>query len=229
MRLYDAFHDEVRRKVGHPASNLIPRGEPRWTARREPHRLPSSVSQMFRDNAELARAMGLGGSREHRRGSRAWRRRKNLLDNAARWRRGARAPERGVWGPRLTAAGRAWQRREATPRNDRQVLELMRRFGFTVVRFDFHHDYDDRYRTVAANVYVSPALFEEYLRAHDITLGGRLRWGTIAQAFAEAWSLAYSGSDATFGDQIDDVDALTFRIGREDDVAYAYHLGGEAA
>lgn len=227
MRLANAFGEEVRRKVGHAHVLLIPEGEPQWRARREPYRLPSSIADLYPDNVSLANQMGFGTAESVRGRSREAQRRRSFLGRIRHWRRGDSSPGR-QWLPRMQAAARREQRRRATPRTVAQVVDLMLTYGVTVGRMEFEMAYDDRHRDVRAEVFIRPEVLASYGFA-DAFRGSRAQWGPAAEAFVAAWSHAYSGDPSLFAGNVDDVEVLSFRLGKSPDATYGYGLVGNAA
>lgn len=222
MKLPRAFSAELRRKIGHPHALLIPDEEPQWRpASQSYYQVPSSIDELFADNATLARAMGFGTAESVRGNARARQRRTSFMGRARHWRAGRQSPGR-AWLPRMQRAARDEQRRRATPRTVAGVVELMLTYGITVGRFDFYDSYDDRDRDVDVEVFIAP----ELLTASGFGAafaGGRPKWAQAAAAFVEAWSTAYSGDENLFPpDNIDDVEVLSFRLGRSPDADYDY-------
>lgn len=226
----NVFHVEVSTKRRHLQRLLIPEREPSWKGRSGRHQVPSSVAKLFPSNADLAAAVGLGKPEEHKRGSAAYRKRASFMGQARRWRSEKRNPDVGkLWGPRLRSAGRKAQRKLATPLTERDVLDLMVRYGVTVDHVDGFIEYQDRQRDVAKTVYVEPGLLAHHFDGEsfaELAGEGRLRWGPLAEAFLTAWSFAYAGDEHLFGgDQFESMDLLVFSIGWDRGANYAYGLG----
>lgn len=230
MNLARAFHGEVKAKVGHSHALLIPDKEPTWKGRQEAHKVPSSLAKLFPTNADLAAALGFGTHAKPKRHAGVTR--DSFMGQARRWRGAKRNPDVAKkWAGPLRNAGRREQRKLATPGNERQALDFIARYGVTVTRLVCELDYGDESRDVKAHVYVGPEWFSADLDGPTfVELAGetRLRWGELADAFFTAYSGAYGAGDVFAGANIESVEALSFRLGKDPRVDYDYGIS-EAA
>jgi hypothetical protein len=221
------FREEVRDKVGKPAPNLVPVHEPTF----------ADVRETFPTGPDLARGLGLGENKDNPRGSPAWRKRRNLLDDYSRWRRGGRNPFRP--GPRsrareLQRAVRAQWRIDATPSTELEVLQMMDLHGATVSYFHGRFKYEEeRDRIVAATVFIAPEVFDHVGYSRLVGAGTPIDWPATAAAFLEGWAVAYGLDDNlrdTFGPDSDDdeedegleLEELPFDIGEGEGHNYDY-------
>lgn len=215
-QLASVFRAEVKSHVGIRAENLMPRREPTF----------ADVQELYPDGPSLASALGLGAPGRHKPGTTAWRRRRNLLDDYSRWRRGGRNPFAGSHAGRLRSVVRTAWRKAATPASQTRVLEMMAEHGITVYSFIGHFNYEpDRERVITAKVYVSPSVFEESGFAAAVAGIPPTDWDHLARAALNAWARAY-GLDDDFQEEIDQGGAfltgLAFDLGRDPFVDYDY-------
>lgn len=220
MTLREIFRAEVRRKVGVAVSNLVPDREPTF----------ADVQELYPTGPDLAEALGYGANRDHVRGSRAWRERRNLIDDYSRWRRGGRNPFRrgeatSARARQLTAAVRREWRLSATPRTQLEVLQFVVAEGATVTYFQGEFDYEPGRERTAPAVYIFPSLLEREGFSGAVRRSPPIPWGDVAGTFLTAWAIAY-GLDSGFIAEIEgegyEVATMTWDIGRNDEVAYDY-------
>lgn len=220
-KLAQHFRQEVRSKIGQPARNLIPDREPTF----------ADVRELYPDGPSLASAMGLGAPGAHRKGTKAFRKRANLLDYYSRWRRGGRDPFRGPYAARLKSLVRTGWRKVATPSSYLAVLQLIVEHGATMVRFEGTFPYEPgRTRKVTTGVFIWPVVLEDYRFSAAVAATPPVRWPWLAQTFLDAWAHAY-GLDENFDSDEDEDELywegavttdLLFEIGREEEIGYDY-------
>lgn len=219
--LREIFRDEVRRKVGVAVPNLMPDRDPTF----------ADVRELYPTGPDLAEALGYGANRDHPRGSRAWRERRNLLDDYSRWRRGARNPFRrgeatSGRARQLSAAVRREWRISATPQTELEVLQMVVAEGATVKSFAGTFDYEaDRERFINSAVYIWPEVLERVGFSEDVRAAPPIAWGDLGGTFFTAWTEAYgldNGLIESIEDEGFDVFAMSWDIGRNENVDYDY-------
>lgn len=218
--LREIFRTEVRAKVGGLADNVVPDRQPTF----------ADVRELYPTGPDLALGLGYGANRDNPKGSRAWRERRNLLDDYSRWRRGGRNPfRRGSEGTararELSSAVREQWGEAATPPTELDVLRLVVAKGATVTYFEGVFDYEaDRERQVSG-VYIWPEVLERVGFSEAVRRSPPIPWGDLAGTFLTAWADAY-GLDAGFVDEIEgdgyEVAALSWEIGRGEEVSHDY-------
>lgn len=228
MNAPEIFQRQVEKLAGRAAANVVPEREVTL----------ADVREEWPTGPDLARALGYGDNRDHPRGSRGWRARRNLLDDYSRWRRGARNPFRAKGGQRSRAVElrRAVMERwteEATPAGPLEVLQLIDLHGATVTYFRGTFEYEpDRERIINAVVYVAPEVLHRTGYSAEVAAAPPIAWWTTSLNFLEAWGISY-GLDDGLTDVFRDPDpddpeegvefeGLVFEIGRAEGVDYDY-------
>ena len=225
------FRAEVQRHVGVPAENVIPDRSPTL----------ADVEAAYPTGPDLAEALGYGrrppprtirvpGRRVQRDGVRRyvrahteinpeWRRRRTVLDNYSRWRRGGGAG--GVRAPAQRATLEQWVA-DATPQSVMEVLELMVKEGATVTYFEAVFDYEPgRDRSSGASTFIWPDVFAREGFSAAVGRMPPMDWPALAATFFSSWTKAY-GLDAGLLEEGGDLMAITFELGRAGQIQHEY-------
>lgn len=224
MSLESVFRARVRELVNKPAANLL-RREPTW----------ADVAIEFPTGPDLAAALGYGSAAEERERGR-WRKRRNVLDNYSRWKRGVRNAFRNErQNQQLSDEIKRRWKLNATPGSERDVLVWMTRYGATVLHVEgkFHYD-PKRRRNISTLVYIWPEVFLEAEFSAAVAASPPFDWDWLSRGFINAWMSAY-GLDENFqtevaGEEDEEgeapelagavIEALDFDIGRGDGVVW---------